>query len=110
MVAAEVEEDLESSASPLIEELEGERLVPIEMAGLAEGKHRIQLPTANVHIQRFGADIEETVGIGEFAKLSENFDGCRSVRDNDMHIAQRFKRTDKFLPTGEIEFTSGIAF
>ena len=57
LFAAEIEEDFERGGPAPIEELEAERLVPIEMAGLTEGKDRIQFPTADVYIKRFGTDV-----------------------------------------------------
>lgn len=85
---AEIEKDLDGSIPISVEELEGKRLMPIEMTGFPEGKYRCQFPTADVHIERFGTDVEEAIGIGEFSELTKDFDGRGSVRDDDMYIAR----------------------
>jgi hypothetical protein len=79
LLAAEVEKDFERGGPAPIEELEAERLVPIEMAGLAEGKDRIQFPTADVHIKRFGTDVQKAVALREITKLAKGFDGSGSI-------------------------------
>ncbi len=55
--AAKIKEDFEGSIASSVKELEAERFVPVKVARLAEGKDGCQLPTADVHVERLGADI-----------------------------------------------------
>ena len=107
-MSTEIEEDFECSSSLSIEELEAQRLMSIEVAGLAEGKHRSQLPASDVHIQRFGANVQEAVRIGELAELTIHFDGRCPIRLDDMHVAKFFERANDFLPARKIKFMSSI--
>lgn len=79
-MSAEVKEDFECSISPLVKELETERLMSIEVTLLAEGEYRCQLPTTDVHIERFGADVQEAVCVRKFPELTMNLDRGCSVR------------------------------
>jgi hypothetical protein len=59
-----------------------------------ESEYRSQFPTMDVHVERFDADVQKSIGVGEIANLAKDFNGCGSVGNNDMHVTQCFKCAD----------------
>ena len=110
IVPAKCEKNFEGGVSTAIKELKTEGLMPIKMTRLAKWEGLSQFPTADVHIKRFGTGIQKAIRVGEIAKLTKGFDGCGSIWNNKVDIAEWLKCPNDFLPAGEIEFIGDIPF
>ena len=77
---AEVQEDLESGGTRLIEELETARCSTVHMTGLFDREHCGQLLPSDVHIERISLHVEEFARRAEAADLPVNFDRRCAIR------------------------------
>jgi hypothetical protein len=105
---AEVEEDLESGGSRLIEELKTASGGAVHVSGLYHGEHSGQLLPADVHVERIGLDIEELAGRAEAAELSINLNRRSAVRHQYTHWTQSLQTPKQLVPSGNFEFCNPI--
>ena len=101
LLPSEIEEDFESCVTPLIEQLEAQRFMLIQVTRLAESKYRSQLPTADVHIEQVGTNIQETIFDRKPAELTEDLnEGVYS--ENTVNGCSAMTRACTRAPTGNI--------
>src|SRR5262249_44542723 len=72
-----------------------------------EGKCSRQFAPADVHVERFGLDVEEIAPQAEVAKLAFAFQGCTVAGNQDVDDAERCKALDQFLGPADVELDGG---
>jgi len=87
---------------------EAESVLAFEMAGLFHGEDSPDLLPTDVHVQGIGLYVEENASRAESTELADSFEGCGTVRDDDMDLAKRLKTTNQLFPAGRIEFNGSI--
>ena len=101
-----LKEHFECCRTGAVVELETESIYAVHMSRLLHRKDCRDLLEADVHVERFGLDVEVFAEVTEVAEGPEGFERCRPIGDDHMNLSERFQGSDQFLPSGSVEFHS----
>src|SRR5262249_1128481 len=104
LLTAKGNKDFEGGVAGPVIELKAEGVDAIHVPRFLHRKNMGQFVQADVHVQRFGLNVEKPTPGHEPAELSHRLTGGRVIGDDDMDLSQLLERTKHLLTSLRLEF------